>query len=62
MLRRNRETGEWEKRCCTCKGWFPLNRFAKDKHRKDGHYPRCKMCEKDRKAIYRARKRMEAVA
>lgn len=62
MIRPNRETGELEARCCTCKGWFPVKSFAKDKNRKDGIDPRCKMCNNDRKADYRARKRMEAVA
>ena len=63
MIRINRETGEPEKRCCCCKGFYPLNRFAKDRtHKVDGLYPRCKMCEKDRKAAYRARMRKEQAA
>lgn len=62
MIRANRETGELEARCCCCRGWFPIKQFAKDRGRKDGLYPRCKMCDSDRKAAYRARKRMEKAA
>jgi hypothetical protein len=57
MQRMNHDTGTIEKRCSTCKGWYPLKRFAKDRTRKEGLYPRCKMCDKDRKDLRRERQR-----
>lgn len=32
------------KRCIKCKGWKPLNNFAKDRSRKDGLHTKCKLC------------------
>lgn len=31
--------------CSNCKKELSLSSFYKDKHRKDGHYPRCKQCQ-----------------
>ncbi len=33
------------KTCIGCKKELTLSSFYKDKHRKDGHYPRCKQCQ-----------------
>ena len=33
------------KTCTSCKKTLALNNFFKDKHRKDGHYVKCKQCQ-----------------
>ena len=38
----------YTKQCTKCKEIKPLSEFYKDKNRKDGLYPQCKQCEKER--------------
>ena len=40
--------------CSKCKNLKTLDGFYKDKSKKDGHYPQCKVCKKDSNAEYRA--------
>ena len=42
------------KRCTKCGEVKPLTEFTKDKSKRDGHSPRCKVCTANRKKAYRA--------
>lgn len=41
------------KRCCTCKEFKPVAEFSKNKTRKDGLQPKCKVCTEEYQKKYR---------
>jgi len=44
---------ETKKRCSLCKNTKPLNKFHRDKGKKDGHGSRCKVCNSKRAREWR---------
>lgn len=40
------------KRCSRCSFTLPVDCFSKDKSKKDGLYPLCKICQKERRSEY----------
>lgn len=50
------------KRCSKCKHFKPLSDFNKDRNRKDGYYPQCKVCRSKYQKKYGQTKKRKVVS